>query len=107
MVTGVPEGVRIIVAGQDLVRDGETVEVVAARGHQGRMKIVETAIANARLTISVLMFLMLAGAMAYVIDPEGGRAGHPDPDHLRQHDTITASRPRTASGCCCGRWKPR
>ena len=30
MVTGVPEGVRIITAGQDLVRDGDTVEVVAA-----------------------------------------------------------------------------
>ena len=28
------------------------------------MKIVETAIANARLTLSVLVFLMLAGTMA-------------------------------------------
>ena len=34
------------------------------------MKIVETAIANARLTISVLVFLMLAGAMAYVSIPK-------------------------------------
>ncbi|MGL6211296.1 MAG: efflux RND transporter permease subunit, partial [Paracoccaceae bacterium] len=34
------------------------------------MKIVETAINNARLTISVLMFLMLAGAMAYVNIPK-------------------------------------
>lgn len=34
------------------------------------MKIVETAIANARLTISVLLFLMLAGAMAYVSIPK-------------------------------------
>ena len=32
VVTGVPEGVRIITAGQDLVRDGDTVEVVAAEG---------------------------------------------------------------------------
>jgi multidrug efflux system membrane fusion protein len=32
MVTGVPDGVRIITAGQDLVRDGDTVEVVAAEG---------------------------------------------------------------------------
>jgi multidrug efflux system membrane fusion protein len=32
MVTGVPEGKRIITAGQDLVRDGDTVEVVAAEG---------------------------------------------------------------------------
>lgn len=32
IVTGVPEGVRIIVAGQDLVRDGEAVTVVAAEG---------------------------------------------------------------------------
>jgi multidrug efflux pump len=34
------------------------------------MRLVETAIANARLTISVLMFLMLAGAMAYVSIPK-------------------------------------
>ncbi len=34
------------------------------------MKIVETAIANARLTISVLIFLMLAGALAYVNIPK-------------------------------------
>lgn len=34
------------------------------------MRIVETAIANARLTLSVLLFLMLAGAMAYVSIPK-------------------------------------
>lgn len=34
------------------------------------MKIVETAIANARLTISVLLFLMVAGALAYVSIPK-------------------------------------
>ncbi len=34
------------------------------------MKIVETAIANARLTISVLIFLMLAGTVAYVNIPK-------------------------------------
>lgn len=34
------------------------------------MKIVETAITNARLTISVLIFLMLAGAMAYISIPK-------------------------------------
>jgi multidrug efflux pump len=34
------------------------------------MKIVETAIANARLTLSVLVFLMIAGAMAYVNIPK-------------------------------------
>lgn len=34
------------------------------------MKFVETAIANARLTISVLLFLMLAGTMAYVSIPK-------------------------------------
>jgi membrane fusion protein, multidrug efflux system len=34
VVTGVPEDVRIIVAGQDLVRDGETVEVAAAEAGQ-------------------------------------------------------------------------
>lgn len=32
VVTGVPEGVRIVTAGQDLVRDGEKVEVVAEVG---------------------------------------------------------------------------
>ena len=34
------------------------------------MKIVETAIANARLTLSVLIFLMLAGAVSYVGIPK-------------------------------------
>ena len=34
------------------------------------MKIVETAIANARLTLSILVFLMLSGAMAYVNIPK-------------------------------------
>ena len=34
------------------------------------MKIVETAIANARLTLSVLVFLMLAGTMAYINIPK-------------------------------------
>lgn len=34
------------------------------------MRLVETAIANARLTISVLIFLMLAGAVAYVSIPK-------------------------------------
>ena len=34
------------------------------------MKLVETAIRNARLTISVLLFLMLAGTMAYVSIPK-------------------------------------
>ncbi len=34
------------------------------------MKLVETAIANARLTLSVLVFLMLTGAMAYMNIPK-------------------------------------
>ncbi|MBA3911129.1 MAG: MFS transporter [Rhodobacter sp.] len=34
------------------------------------MKLVETAIANARLTISVLIFLMLAGTMSYISIPK-------------------------------------
>ncbi|MCU0826926.1 MAG: efflux RND transporter permease subunit [Tabrizicola sp.] len=34
------------------------------------MKIVETAIANARLTLSVLIFLMLAGTVAYINIPK-------------------------------------
>ena len=34
------------------------------------MRIVETAIANARLTLSVLLFLMLAGTLAYVSIPK-------------------------------------
>jgi multidrug efflux pump len=34
------------------------------------MKIVETAIANARLTLSVLIFLMLAGTLSYISIPK-------------------------------------
>jgi multidrug efflux pump len=34
------------------------------------MRLVETAIANARLTLSILIFLMVAGAMAYVSIPK-------------------------------------
>ncbi|HMS94907.1 MAG TPA: efflux RND transporter permease subunit, partial [Tabrizicola sp.] len=34
------------------------------------MKIVETAIANARLTLSVLLFLMLAGVLSYISIPK-------------------------------------
>ncbi len=34
------------------------------------MKLVETAIANARLTLSILIFLMVAGAMSYVSIPK-------------------------------------
>ena len=34
------------------------------------MSLVETAIANARLTISVLLFLMLAGALSYISIPK-------------------------------------
>ncbi|WP_102223970.1 efflux RND transporter permease subunit [Acidimangrovimonas sediminis] len=34
------------------------------------MKLVETAIRNARLTISILVFLMIAGAMAYISIPK-------------------------------------
>lgn len=34
------------------------------------MKLVETAIANARLTLSVLLFLMLAGTFAYISIPK-------------------------------------
>ena len=32
VLAGVPEGMRIIVSGQDLVKDGETVQPVAATG---------------------------------------------------------------------------
>ena len=37
------------------------------------MKLVDLAIRNARLTISVLMFLMLAGALAYINIPKEAR----------------------------------
>ena len=49
------------------------------------MDIVGTAIRNSRLTLSLMLFLTLAGALGLPGDPEGGRAGRPNPDHLRQH----------------------
>jgi hypothetical protein len=96
VVTGVPEGVRIITAGQDLVqqrREGR------CRGWGRPMRIVETAIANARLTISVLVFLMLAGTLAYVISIP--KEAEPDIQIpiLYVSMTTRASRPRTANAC--------
>ena len=85
---GIPADARIIVAGQDLVTEGDEVE--AGRGRRGddqeidrrsnrrnrvgndgtAMDIVKLAIRNARLTLSVLMFLVIAGALAYQSVPK-------------------------------------
>ena len=43
------------------------------------MKLVELAIRNARLTISVLLFLMLAGTMAYISIPKEAEPDVPIP----------------------------
>ena len=75
MLGGIPADARIIVAGQDLVTEGDVVKPVeadaetikklvggAAHRDAVAMDIVKLAISNARLTISVLVFLLLAGA---------------------------------------------
>lgn len=51
----------------------------------GSANEVETAIANARLTISVLLFLMLAGTMAYISIPKEAEPDIQIPDPLRLH----------------------
>ena len=50
------------------------------------MDIVKLAIRNARLTISVLVFLLLAGCGRLSVDAEGSGARRSDPDHVCQPD---------------------
>ena len=96
---GIPADARIIVAGQELVTEGDVVNPVEAdpetikklvKRRGGRdaviMDIVKLAINNARLTISVLLFLMLAGCGRVRVDAEGSGTGRSDPDHVCQPD---------------------
>ena len=62
------------------------------------------AISHARLTLSVLVFLLLAGFMAYQNSPR-----RPSPTS-RSRSSMSAcisaeSLPRIPSACCCGRWR--
>ena len=50
------------------------------------MDIVGIAIRNARLTISLMLFLTLAGALAYRSIPKEAEPDVADPYHLRQHE---------------------
>ena len=69
------------------------------------MKLVETAIRNARLTISVLVFLIIAGALAYVSIPKEAEPDIQIPI-IYVSMTYTGHLARGfASGCCCGRWR--
>ena len=46
-------------------------------------RFIDYAISHARLTIATLVFLLVRGARRLCDDPEGGRAGRQDSDHLR------------------------
>ena len=79
-LTGVPDGARVIVQGQDFVREGNLVEPVAATAaNRAALTDTETAvmssfidyaISHARLTIVTLLFLLGAGFVAYVTIPK-------------------------------------
>ncbi len=103
----------MIVVGQDFVKDGDLVEAVlgadaeAEGGTAGMRRIVDFAISHARLTLAILVFLLVAGALSYISDPEGGEPGRHDPDHLRPAFRCAASRRRTPSVCWSGRWRRR
>ena len=56
---------------------------------------VDYAISHARLTLSVLLFLLVAGLRRLSGDPEGGRARRHDPDRLRQRHAAR----HLAGGC--------
>ena len=89
---GIPTDARIIVAGQDLVTrrrrgeaveaDAETVKRLVDEAHRRHtvglpiaMDIVGYAIRNARLTLSIMIFFLIAGALCVSVDAEGSRAG--------------------------------
>ena len=79
-VGGVADGARVIVQGQDFVREGQEVEPVEARGAEDRRALsnteaamanpVDYAINHARLTIAALAFLLIAGLVAYLTIPK-------------------------------------
>ena len=113
-VGGVADGARVIVQGQDFVREGQQVEPVDGRGAEDRRALssnanaamanpVDYAISHARLTIATLAVPAGRGLRRLCDDPEGSRAGRQDPDHLRAAVRSAASARRTPSGCCSGR----
>ncbi len=79
-VSGIDKPTRVIVVGQDFVKDGgrgrgrsrrrkRTHE--GERGATARMRrIVDIAVSHARLTIAILIFLLAAGALAYINIPK-------------------------------------
>ena len=79
-LTGVPDGARVIVQGQDFVREGNLVEpVVATAANRAALtdteaavmsSFIDYAISHARLTIVTLLFLLGAGFVAYVTIPK-------------------------------------
>lgn len=68
------------------------------------MDIVRLAINNARLTISVLVFLLLAGWVAYQSTPKEAEPDVPIP-MMYISLIYQAFRLRIRSAFCCGRWK--
>jgi multidrug efflux system membrane fusion protein len=70
-VSGLKGATRVIVVGQDFVKDGDAVEAVtAAEAHppkrsRRRERIVDFAISHARLTLAILAFLVAAGLSSY------------------------------------------
>ena len=52
-------------------------------GAAGMRRIVDYAISHARLTLSILVFLLLAGIVAYSTIPKEASPDVTDPDHLR------------------------
>ena len=83
-VGGIPDGTRVIVQGQDFVREGQKVEAIGSGGahFRGEMiatqnkrqdtmsRLIDYAINHARLTIATLIFLLCAGLVAYVTIPK-------------------------------------
>ena len=82
-VSGIADGTRVIVQGQDFVREGQKVEPVAAAeaardaaldrrrdSRRSMSDLIDYAIGHARLTIATLIFLLLAGFVAYVTIPK-------------------------------------
>ena len=93
-VAGIADGARVIVQGQDFVREGQTGRAGRRRRSADRQpraalksdamsKLIDYAISHARLTIATLLFLLVRGLRRLCDDPEGGGARRQDPDHLR------------------------
>ena len=96
-VGGIADGARVIVQGQDFVREGQdgrgrsaapsAPKTAARSGNEAAMaNPVDYAISHARLTIAALAVPARRGLRRLCDDPEGSRAGHQDPDHLHAAD---------------------